>query len=70
MTAQANQLEMMESGNSQYIGLGSPTRRVQEVQKAGEKWATASFIGFNIAVDFLLQQRFSIIIIDCFYIFL
>lgn len=36
MTGRANQLEMMESGNSQYIRLESPTWRRQEVQKAGQ----------------------------------
>lgn len=36
MSGRANQLEMMESGDLQYIGLDSPTWRTQEVQKAGQ----------------------------------
>lgn len=36
MTGRANQLEMTESGNSQYIRLESPAWRTQEVQKAGQ----------------------------------
>lgn len=73
MTGRANQLEVIESGNSLFIGLGSPTWRntgsATKNQKSRPERKGVFFIGFKL-IFHLGSDFFQMDIIDCRCFFL